>query len=312
MLIDSKYFIERTKCPNCKSEQTKFYTKVFTPFYQSSTGIIELVDEIKRNRFLLKCSNCGLVFHHLLPKKELLGLLNERKDFFNKWAFNSSRNALGKRDLVKIYSPSKTLLDVGCFAGDFLSFFDKDYELWGIEPSFLAGSFAKSKCSAKIINQFLEDAKLPAEYFSAVTMFDVLEHLNDPELCLSKIYDSLKFNGILIVETGNYSSSIARLLRGTWWYFSLLEHLVFWNKDSLIRSLKILGFKTILCEQRVHHKESIQKTVFSYLLTFLFYAIIHLKVENFFLKICKKLGKLGTLPLVVCSDHILVLARKVK
>ena len=141
-------------------------------------------------------------------------------------------------------------------------------------------------------------------------MFDVLEHLYDVEISLLKIYNSLKTNGILIIETGNYSSMPARILGGYWWYFCLLEHFVFWSDKNLIKTLKNIGFKIIRCEKRIHHKKTLLKIVFEYFLTIVYYILNKLKYGDYYFKICKKLGKLGTPPAPYYPDHILLVAKK--
>lgn len=304
------FFLKRNKCPNCKSEKSEFYSQVFTPFFECATSILELSNDVKKNRLLLKCGDCGLIYHHIVPKKALLCSLFEGESMVERWKFGSSRNSIGKIDIIKKYSLGKTVLDVGCYSGELLSHFGENYELWGIEPLSLPAKLAKEKHSVNVIDGFLEEAKLPTDYFSVVTMFDIIEHIYDVKDGLAKIYNSLKTDGILVIETGNYLSLFARLLRGSWWYFSLLEHLAFWSENSLTRTLENLGFQVLLCRRTIHHRESVQGILYSYLLTSIFYIIAKSKFEEYFLKICKKLGKLGTLPSQYYPDHIFLIAKK--
>lgn len=311
MPIGIDCFQKRTVCPNCESKDNKFFAKVFSPLVNSAFGLLELPVEVRRNRILLRCRRCGLIFHYLIPQKKLLLTLNEGDKSLEKWVFNNSRSTLYKRALVEKIANGKSLLDIGCFTGDFLSNFGETCELWGIEPSLTASNFAKKRIGDKIINEFLEDAELPQNYFSVVTMFDVLEHLYDVKADLLKIYNSLESNGILIIETGDYSSLFARLLRGNWWYFTSLEHFTFWNDYSLINSLRHYGFEVVSFQHGFHEHENVVKIFLSYMLTPLFYSITKLGIENFYLKQCKKLGRTGAPPAIYYPDHLFLVARKV-
>jgi SAM-dependent methyltransferase len=311
MQIGIDCFQRRTACPNCESKDNKFFAKVFSPLVNSAFGLVELSPEVRRNRILLRCRRCGLLFHYIIPQKKLLLTLNEGDNLLKKWVFNNSRSVLYKRTVVEKIANGKSLLDVGCFTGDFLSHFGETHELWGIEPSLTASNFAKKRTGNKIINNFLEDAELPRNYFSVVTMFDVLEHLYDVKAGLLKIYNSLESGGILIIETGNYSSLFARLLRGNWWYFTLLDHLTFWNDHSLITSLRHYGFELVSFHRGFHEHERVLKIFGSYMLTPLFYSIMKLDIENFYLKQCRRFGRTGTPPAIYYPDHIFLVARKV-
>ena len=308
--IGLDFFLKRNKCPNCGSEKSEFYSKVFTPFFERATSILKLSNDVKKKRVLLKCGDCSLIYHHIVPKRAVLCSLFGGERMVERWKFDFSRNSIGKIDIIKKYSLGKTVLDVGCYSGELLSHFGENYELWGIEPLSIPAKLAKEKHSVNVIEGFLEEAKLPTNYFSIVTMFDVIEHIYDIKGGLAKIYNSLKIDGVLVIETGNYLSLFARLLRGSWWYFSLLEHLAFWSADSLTRTLENLGFQVLLYKRTIHNRVSIKKMLYSYFLTPIFYMVAKLKFEDYFLKICRKFGKLCTLPSQYYPDHIFLIAKK--
>ena len=233
--LDLDAFVSINRCPSCKSKENSVYGKVYSPLYKFPVGIIRLSDFVEENRLLLKCSKCDLLYHQIIPSNYTIKWLNEGDEISVDLTFCNRRHTMKKVQLVKNLSCGKRILDVGCGTGDFLSNFKGKFEIWGIEPQKSAGYIAKSHHSINLIDANLEDAKLESNFFYAITMFDVIEHIRNVRLGLTKIYNSLKKNGILIIETGNYSSLPARILHSYWWYFSLLDHFVFWNKRVLIR-----------------------------------------------------------------------------
>lgn len=93
-----------------------------------------------------------------------------------------------KRDEMFKFIPdnTKTLLEVGCGAGNFGSFFKtKGMEVWGVEPNKESAEKASKKLFRVLNRTFDSDIDLPLKYFDCIVFNDVLEHLYDPWECLS-------------------------------------------------------------------------------------------------------------------------------
>lgn len=97
------------------------------------------------------------------------------------------------------------LLDVGCGDGVITYFLrNKVKEIYGIDNSRKRLDKAKKLgIHTKLVN--LDTQKIPykANFFDAVTCFDVIEHVYDPQKLVNDIYHVLKNGGILILSTPN-------------------------------------------------------------------------------------------------------------
>jgi SAM-dependent methyltransferase len=74
---------------------------------------------------------------------------------------------------------------------------------------------------------------LPASTFDCITAFDVLEHLAHPGMCMRQLAIALRPGGVLIAETGDAGSRVARLLGPAWYYLNYLEHFQAFSQESL-------------------------------------------------------------------------------
>ena len=112
------------------------------------------------------------------------------------------------------------------------------------------------RLAGELIEGFL-DEPLPAwsrEPYDLVTLFDVLEHLYQPQVAFANLRQLVKPGGRLLIETGNSESGWPRRFGiGEWWYVRLLEHHVFWSRRSLARIAADYGFEIVEWRE-VRHK----------------------------------------------------------
>ena len=74
-----------------------------------------------------------------------------------------------------------------------------------------------------------------------ITLWDVIEHIPEPELFLHKIWERLLPNGWLIIETGNYQS-IQRVLAERQWWAWQLDHRWYFSPPTLVKLLEPLKY----------------------------------------------------------------------
>jgi SAM-dependent methyltransferase len=139
------------------------------------------------------------------------------------------------------------ILDIGCGNGNFLEFLssNKDLELHGIERDMKAAARAMSKQGMTIKTTPLETGDYPAEYFDAVTLFHVFEHLTHPAETLHIIEQILKPGGILYLSFPNIASFQAQLFRGKWLHLDPPRHLFFFKPSVLKKIMKQRRFSCI-------------------------------------------------------------------
>jgi SAM-dependent methyltransferase len=130
---------------------------------------------------------------------------------------------------------SPHFLDIGCGTGIILQFLSEYGKSYGLDASEKAISFCKQR---GLSNVFLGSAlKLPFEneFFSAVIILDVLEHIDEDMDCLKEVFRVLKKDGIIIISVPAFR-----------WFFSYhdeaLQHKRRYGKSGLMEKVKKTGF----------------------------------------------------------------------
>ncbi len=142
----------------------------------------------------------------------------------NKTVYNSDLIAVKKRYLdtaaldVRVYDglrpfldiKHKKVLDVGCGTGSFLKTLQKDNDILGIENSDDYKAILELNGIPHIIGD-LQDSltKFPEDHFDLITLWDVFEHLEDPNKAISIIKKKLSPAGSIIIWTNNYDDCIS-------------------------------------------------------------------------------------------------------
>lgn len=153
------------------------------------------------------------------------------------------RNLQPIEDLIH-QSETRRLLDVGCHIGVMVELAqERGWEAWGVEPSTWAAEQARRR-NLRVITGTLADAKLDANYFDVVTLWDVIEHLTDPAAELKQIQRVLKPGGIFAVHTIDIESLFARAM-GKRWPWLMEMHLYYFSPRTLGKLLEKIGFQVI-------------------------------------------------------------------
>lgn len=110
-------------------------------------------------------------------------------------------------DVLKKHLPLKNakVLDIGCGGGLFLSLLKEEgVQTTGIELSDSRAYYAAGKHNLEVHKRPIESdfwQKRHTEYFDAVTLWDVIEHVNYPCLTLQSATNVLKVGGLLLIDT---------------------------------------------------------------------------------------------------------------
>ncbi len=149
------------------------------------------------------------------------------------------RRLLGK-------SPNQiSLLDVGCSSGAFLgAAASLGYRAEGVEPAQQAAATAQAAGLA-VHQGLLHEAAFSDGQFDAVTLLEVIEHLDEPLGLLRECQRILRPGGILLVGTANADSWSAKAFGAHWDYLSIEKHgghVSFFNPGSLEKLAKQAGF----------------------------------------------------------------------
>ncbi len=137
------------------------------------------------------------------------------------------------------------LLDLGCATGLFLHGFARQpgWTLQGVELNHLAAEEARARYGLDVFTGTLEEAHFPDAYFTAVTMWDVLEHLHDPAGTLREIHRILAPGGILVLRVPNHASWDRGLFGRLWAGLDSPRHLYVFDPATIRKLVKKAGFE---------------------------------------------------------------------
>ena len=119
--------------------------------------------------------------------------------------------ARGLRRLGELRTPGR-LLDVGCSYGAFMLLAQlAGWKTSGVELSKSVAQFARDERHLDVFTGTVEQAAYPERYFDAVTLWDVIEHLDDPVSTMAEIHRIMAPGGILVVFTINQESLLTTI-----------------------------------------------------------------------------------------------------
>jgi SAM-dependent methyltransferase len=155
--------------------------------------------------------------------------------------FDRQRLAL----LAQRAPPPARLLDIGAGRGRFVrAAIVAGYEARGIEPSARGVSGARS-IGAPVEQVGIADAVIDAGSLDAVTLWHVLEHLDDPAGALQRIAGWLAPGGALLVGVPNLASVQARIGGERWYHLDVPRHRVHFTPVGLQTLLRATGFEPV-------------------------------------------------------------------
>src|SRR5215211_4507319 len=144
---------------------------------------------------------------------------------------------------------SGRVLDVGSGFGFFLGALERHgYEPFGLEASGYACERAREYTNAITVTQSAERSfPFDADFFDAITMFDVIEHIADYPAMLAECKRTLRPGGGLFLMTPS-GHSVARLLLGKRWsWHKDPTHVHLFTPGSMKHALRGAGFQDPSC-----------------------------------------------------------------
>ncbi len=198
---------------------------VFTPDFLGRS-----VDGSFDTGSLYRCLNCALRFRYPQPTPEQLLAYYAGLSEGDWWQHGATREVWVHIKAEAATLPQASVLDVGCFRGDLLSYLGESFERFGIEPSASASAEARTR-GIKIIGDNIESLRDEQRTFGAITLIDVIEHLPRPMESLSLLTSRLAPGGKLMVFTGDTGALSWRIANLHYWYSALPEHVAFFRRS---------------------------------------------------------------------------------
>jgi len=158
------------------------------------------------------CSECGAHYIDYLdpieqPAADSLVLTDRDRDYFRKTQHHNLDRNSAHIDLVQSYASlaGARVLDIGCGGGLFLARAKAlGAEVCGLDVSPVAVLFSTQESHVDAHNIPIEDADWQAQYresFDIVTLWDVIEHVNDPRETFIAAANMVRPGGHMFVGT---------------------------------------------------------------------------------------------------------------
>lgn len=201
---------------------------------------------------LVQCTNCGLVSAEEIPTwKEVQDLY--QKDYFFGMEYSdyeADRAALehnfAKRikRLTNMVKPDANVVEIGCAYGYFLNLIkDKVANHVGFDVTDDGINYATKKLGLNAYNKDFLEHKFKDNSVDSVFMWDVIEHLAEPEPYIAKIAKILKPGGSIAFTTGDISALVPRFRKGKWRMIHPPTHVYYWSPKTVGLLLKKYGIE---------------------------------------------------------------------
>ena len=235
--------ISYKNCPLCKGDAIK---KRFACIDKFATG--ELFD-------IYECSCCGFVFTQDFPDEKEIGRYYESQTYIshsntNKGLINRMyhlvRNVMlqNKAKLVERLTLLKNgkILDYGAGTGHFARVMEaKGWSVTAIEKSDKAREFALEEFGYKMhaveALSYIKEKEL-----DVVTMWHVMEHIQDLDNMWNELHRILDDTGIAIIAVPNCSSYDAQKYKEHWAAYDVPRHLWHFTPSTIMRWAEKHGF----------------------------------------------------------------------
>ncbi len=213
---------------------------------------------LSNNKFdIYQCFECGVIFPEILVNSEYYsryypndyyssetksGFVNRMLLLFSKIVIRLKEFEILKYPGFKGFDKIR-ILDIGCGAGDFLvNLNSARFEKYGVEIN----PQGYKKCWERKLNIYaaeLKDAQFKSDFFDVITMWHVLEHLDNPVDVLLEARKILKSTGILLISTPNTGSLGYTYGRKNWFHLDSPRHLILYDCKNISLLLERAGFK---------------------------------------------------------------------
>jgi 2-polyprenyl-3-methyl-5-hydroxy-6-metoxy-1,4-benzoquinol methylase len=206
---------------------------------------------------VLECQQCGHVFSSFAAAQHYDGFWGEQIENTDHFYWSKARARM-HRDFFRRFMDGRSgrLLDMGCGLGFFVKAAEQvpNWEVYGREISPAAARYARETLGLRNVRSGrLEEADRPRHSFDIITMWDVLEHVPDPNPLLRHCQELLREDGICFIRTPNASAQIfrARLkklvlgMRPEMCYLMARDHLHYYKPITIRRLLGKNGFSAV-------------------------------------------------------------------
>lgn len=223
-----------SSCPLCNSQNNSHYLNL-KDFFLSQ-------EEFE----IVRCRDCGLLYTTPRPDASKMQAYYDSKQYFSHqenstglipriYEFVKSFNLKQKFKLATSGKTIGKILDIGCGTGDFLlKAKQNNWEVSALEPNEHAREIASKRLNVSIIRP--EDISgIPDSSFDVITMWHVLEHIENLQEEALHLHRMLKPGGRLVIAVPNYQSYDAKFYKDKWAAWDVPRHLSHFDRSSITK-----------------------------------------------------------------------------
>lgn len=232
--------------------------------------------------YIVRCTNCSFVFTNPLPPEDFFRHKYEREwlkdiknsdeklnDYFKRQTSSRKRIYQTALNDIQKYVRVPSIIDIGSGTGAFLFWAKKlGLSCAGIELSKEEAKFAKKTLAVPVYTEPFSQHLIKNVHYSAITMFDVLEHIPQPNLFLRDISRYQMRDDLLVLTVPNGPFIIYalvflhRLNMLNKFKIGPDNHVNHFNKNTLTRLLENSGYEILKIEATHPDLFYINNTVF--------------------------------------------------
>lgn len=236
-------------CPICKLKNIE------KAFSSSNIHGREIINQSEKFD-VFRCNNCSVFFLDVKIDKHYYDkyyTTDYYKSNFNR-LINLFLTLLGnfsshrKQQYILNKFPQKKkvkLLDIGCGTGEFLKSLNiVRFDRFGVEINPIGAKLCR-KNGLKIFNEDILVKDFREEKFDVMTLWQVLEHINNPSGLFAKAHRILNKDGLLVFQVPNSNSLGFKIGKKYWFHLDSPRHVWIPNEASIELLCNMAGFNLI-------------------------------------------------------------------
>jgi SAM-dependent methyltransferase len=245
-------FVSRDRCIACGSDKLVevtggcFGEEPLRSFIANDPWGENPIAILERERWSLVHCDCGQTFHRFILSAEWNAIRFSKwmsAEAIHEFEANHGAGSHASAHVQHVLRLQKLgvrrLLDFGCGFGAFIEICG----LFGLDAQGVDRSSARQSGASVRVHPELDDV---SGTFDAITMFEVLEHLDDPLGMLEALKKRLKPGGFMVIEVPDTTGVTAIRSREDYYRVHPLDHINAFTPQSLAAMMARAGFQPLI------------------------------------------------------------------
>jgi 2-polyprenyl-3-methyl-5-hydroxy-6-metoxy-1,4-benzoquinol methylase len=198
----------------------------------------------------VRCHGCGLVMINPRPRRERVKAIYDQHYSHGYIIKSQAKLRRARRWVDRIrrrYVPSGRWLDIGCSAGFVVkAATEAGFDAHGIDPEAAAIRYAREVLGlANVACAKLEHCDYRNGTFDVITLYDVIEHVDDLDALVERLRRLLHPAGVIEIRTPDVGHLRVPAALWRWNEIKPAEHLHYFSRATLARLLARHGLEIV-------------------------------------------------------------------